>query len=80
MTNYIKITKANLILPKGEPIYSEMTTSIEIEDESGGCFVVVRQFASEKSGRISIDEDDWPSIRDAIDETIALCKQLNSTT
>jgi hypothetical protein len=63
-----RITKLT-VLPEREPVFSEMATDIEIEDEAAGEFVKLTQHGGnaqcEKS--ILITDDEWPAIRDAIE-------------
>jgi hypothetical protein len=63
-----------VVAPVGEDIFSEMATTVEIKDEGGGEFVVIKQTGSNDIGKIAINPDEWPKIRDAIDEQIANCK------
>lgn len=58
------------ICREGEPIYSETSTLVSIRDDGGGEFVEVVQ---EGSG-VSIDPDEWPAIRAAIDAMILACR------
>lgn len=58
------------ICREGEPIYSETSTLVSIRDDGGGEFVEVLQ----GSGRISIDVDEWPEIKSAIDAMILGCR------
>ena len=65
-----------IVKPEGKPIYSEMATNVTIEDESGGTFVCVTQ-SSSVGGSISIDADEWPAIKAAIDEMFIECARIN---
>lgn len=49
-----------------DTIFSERAFSIEIDDEGGGEFLVIRGFSLEH-GALAIDVDEWPALRDAID-------------
>jgi len=49
--------------PEGEPIYSEMQTTIEIVTEGNGEFVEVSQNARADLKKISIDPSEWPALR-----------------
>jgi hypothetical protein len=64
------------VLPKDEPIFSEMATDVEIEDEAAGEFVKVTQHdgsvKTEKS--ILINPEEWPYIKAAIDQLLSYCK------
>jgi hypothetical protein len=61
------------VLPDGEPIFSELATSVRIEDEAAGEFVVVSQEGTPGYGKIAIDRSDWPVLREAIDRMINSC-------
>ena len=61
------------IMPEGEPLFAEQCTQVEIEDEAAGEFVVVRQQSEHVDAdrqAIQIAPDEWPAVRDAIDELI----------
>jgi hypothetical protein len=63
------------VLPKGEPIFSEMATTIEIADEAAGEFVKVTSQTDNVDNHESvlISPEEWPLVRDAIDKLIADC-------
>lgn len=65
--NYETQPYSLIVKPKNEPIYSEMATIIRIDDEAAGPFVVVEQHGREEVGKIAIDWEEWPHIREAID-------------
>lgn len=60
--------------PTDEPIFSELATTITIVDESGGEFVEVSQEGRDGLGKIVIDRDEWPTMRETIDNMIAMCR------
>jgi DNA-binding protein YbaB len=62
------------VAPIGEPAYSEMSTQINITDESGGEFVEVNQTGRTDLGTIQINPDEWPDLRAAIDHAISQCR------
>lgn len=63
------------VLPAGEKLFSETCTEVRITDESGGEFVEVTQDkGSLENGMIQINSDEWPSLRDAIDQMIKECR------
>jgi len=64
-----RITKV-IILPEGEEIFSEHSTSIEIVDESGGEFLEVSQLDM----KFRINPEEWKSIKHAIDKMIKQCR------
>lgn len=68
-----------IVLPAGEPIYSEMATTIALEDEAAGLFVVVRQSGKDEAGQISFCHEEWPVIREQIEKMLAVCEQRRGT-
>lgn len=72
----IERTTRIVVLPPGEPLFSELATEIEIQDEAGGEFVVVRQCrdTADKAGEIKVDPEEWPELRAAVDRMVAQCQ------
>ena len=65
------------VLPEGEPIYSARATVIEVEDDAAGPFVVIQQHDNAaEPGKVRIDPDEWPAIRDAVGRMMASCAVL----
>jgi hypothetical protein len=64
------------IMPEGEAIYAETATTITIVDEAAGEFVEVAQHNPnlEGAGKIAITPEEWPELRDAIEEMIGRCR------
>ena len=50
------------------------STDIEIVGEGAGEFVEVKQH-TEESGKVQIDPEEWPAIREAIDCAVKLCRK-----
>jgi hypothetical protein len=73
-TKMVKRVRTIIIHPEGKLIFDEMATTIEIDDEAAGEFVVVRQ--DDKA--ISINPEEWPVIRDAIAEMVSACIPMRS--
>lgn len=69
-TRTIKLT----ILPKGEPLYHESATEVEIVDEAAGEFLEVSQNSEPFSSKIKIDIYEWPALKAAIDKMIKECR------
>lgn len=63
------------VLPIGEPLFSEKCMSVSIEDESGGEFLAIEQHGGpeQNAGKISIDPEEWPALRQAIEQLLAEC-------
>ena len=77
MRDYETLTKAVVILPKGEPIYSEMVTTVELDDEGAGSYVRVSQEPDKGPQSIAIDTDEWPLLRQTIDSMVGVCLERN---
>lgn len=74
MTAFHTITKGLIVKPKGEPIYSEMATEVYIDDDAGGPYVVLEQHGRADLGKVCIDQEEWPHIKDAIETMLAVCR------
>lgn len=74
--NYETRVTAMVVAPKGEPIYSEQATTVQIDDEAAGEFVVVSQEGGRapEKGKISINPEEWPALRKAIDRLVKECR------
>jgi len=59
-----------VVAPEDAPIFALEATTIKIEDEAGGEFVVV----SQDGKGIAINPDEWPVIRAAINRMVRACK------
>ena len=70
---YSRIT----VKPKKEPIFSEMATHVELEDDAAGCFVQLRQETDAGTMVIKIDTQEWATIKLAIEELIDECDDQN---
>jgi hypothetical protein len=64
------------LIPKGEPVFSERATRIEIEDEAAGEFVKVTQEGghTEVAKWITIEPSEWPKLRESIEYMIGQCR------
>jgi hypothetical protein len=61
------------VIPTGEPIFSEMATHIEIDDESAGEFLRITQQSGcldAKAQSIAITPEEWPHVRHAVETMI----------
>lgn len=65
---------AGVVVPSGEPLFSELTTVAAIVDEFGGGFVEVRQHGRNGLGKIAIEPREWAALRLAIDKMVDDCK------
>lgn len=71
------ITTAVTVLPAGHDIFSEQATTISIEDEGGGPFVVIEQDGRIGAGKVSMGIEEWPAIRAAIEQIFESCRSLD---
>jgi len=71
---YIKRTIKWAVVREKEPLFYELATDIEIVGEGAGEFVEVKQH-TEESGKVQIDPEEWPAIREAIDCAVKLCRK-----
>jgi hypothetical protein len=73
---YEMLVSALTVKPIDEPIYSERATTVRIDDEAAGPFVVVEQHGRDDIGKITIDIEEWPVLKNAIDRMIELCRTI----
>jgi hypothetical protein len=65
-----------LVVPKGEPIFSEKATSVTITDEASGEFVSVTQtWDHAEKGTITLTSEEWPELKAAIETMINNCRK-----
>lgn len=70
----VLITKVTIV-DRGEAIFHETATSVEIDDMAAGEFVKVQQTEpSAENGTITIDPGQWKLLRDVIDAMVARCR------
>lgn len=69
-------TMSLLVVPHGEPAFSEMATTVEIEDEAAGEFVIVSQVGRVDLGKIAINPEEWPALRAAINRMVRACEDV----
>jgi hypothetical protein len=68
-----------IVLPEGEAIFSEQATTITIEDDAGGEFVVIEQQGLADAGKVRIDPTEWTALKAAIDRMIGECRPNDPT-
>jgi hypothetical protein len=63
---------------KGEPIFHEGTTEIEIVDEAAGEFLKIKQSDDDtEQATIKIDPIEWPMIKAGIDKMMKECRSYD---
>lgn len=63
-----------MVLPEGQPIWSEMATTVSITDEAAGEFVEVSQSTRDGCRKIAFEKQEWPALRAAIEEMLSRCE------
>ena len=61
-----------VVVPEGEPIFSEIGYTITIKDEAAGEFVEIEDHGQES--KVSINPEEWPALREAINRMVKECK------
>ena len=72
--DYETLIGSLIVVPKGEPIFSEQATVVRLQDEAAGLFVEVQQM-HRNGGLIAIDPEEWPALSDAIDRMIEVARE-----
>ena len=72
--DYEKRVTAVTVCKKGEPIFSDYATRVEIVDEAAGEVVEVSQQGREGGGKIAVAACEWPALREAIDQLLSDCR------
>ena len=72
MTYETRTTKI-IVGVKGDPIFSESITEIEIIDEAAGEFLEI----SQDDKKLRFDKEEWPHVRNAIEKMFKLCRNYD---
>lgn len=56
-----------IVLPKGEPLFSAYATSVSVDDEAAGVFVVLSSCSDEAHVKLKIDFAEWPLVCEAVE-------------
>lgn len=76
----VRVTRLSVLPPK-EPLFSEQCTNISIVDEAAGEFLEIEQQSGRtdaKSQTIAISPEEWPSLKQAIEQLLADCETQNA--
>ncbi len=74
---YETLTKAVLVKSTKDGIYGETATTIAFENEGAGLYVVVSQSPYDSEQKIAITNEEWPAVRAAIEQMLAICEAHN---
>jgi hypothetical protein len=58
-------TESILLTPPSEPIFSEATIRIKIEDEAAGEFLMFESLSND--GKLRLDPDEWPAFKAGVE-------------
>lgn len=72
MTYETRTTKI-IVGVKGDQIFSDSITEVEIVDEAAGEFVEI----SQHDKKLRFDADEWPHVRAAINKMFKLCRNYD---
>jgi len=76
MTEYETTTLSLIVKPKGDLIYSNHATIVEMMDEGGGPFIRIFQPSDDNErGQIKIDRDEWGAIKEATQTMLEICRE-----
>lgn len=73
-SDYETRTTRRTVTKKGAPIFDASATTIDIDDEGAGEYLVISQHPDSGEQRINIDPAEWPVICVAIDRMITECR------
>ena len=76
MSKYIIRPTSWIVGPSDEPAHSLQMTTIRIDDEGGGEFLVLEQ--ENDTGpvhRIAIASEEWPTLKQAIEAAFKHCRE-----
>lgn len=76
MSDLITRTLSVIVVPDGEPIFSERAFVVSIEDEAAVEFVTItsQEPCAGDERKVRIDTSDWPELRAAVDRMISECR------
>jgi hypothetical protein len=62
-----------IVVVKGEQIFDDSVTEIEIVDDAAGEFLEV----SQEGGKLRFDAEEWPHVRDTVEKMFKLCRNYD---
>jgi hypothetical protein len=72
MTYETRTTKI-IVGVKGDQIFDESITEVEIVDEAGGEFLEI----SQDEQKLRFDKEEWPHVRVAVNKMFKLCRNYD---
>lgn len=74
-TEYERRVTAIVLVPPGRESFDEMATEIKVESEGAGEYLVLTQTWCDGMKGVSIQADEWPALRSAIDDMVKGLRQ-----
>ena len=74
---YETLTRALVVKNVNEAIFGDTATTIALEDEGVGLYVTVSQISNNGEQKLSITAEEWPMVRAAIEQMLAICEAQN---
>jgi hypothetical protein len=71
--NYETRTTKMIVGIKGQQIFDDSVTEIEIVDEADGEFLEI----SQEGSKLRFDPEEWPHVRAAIEKMFKLCRNYD---
>jgi len=71
--NYETRTTKMIVGIKGQQIFDDSVTEIEIVDEAAGEFLEI----SQEGGKLRFDPEEWPHVRDAVEKMFKMCRNYD---
>lgn len=71
-----RTTQWTLTPSEGDSMFHERAYQISITDEGGGEFVIINGDGADQGLRV--DPEEWPHLRDVIDEAVRECRELEA--
>lgn len=68
MSDYITRVTRKTIVPKGEPIFSEMATHVSVRDDAAGEYIEIKQDGEEGNRMVRFNPDEWQIVKTVVDE------------
>ena len=62
-----------IVAVKGQQIFDDSVTEIEIVDEAAGEFLEI----SQEGDKLRFDAEEWPHVRDAIEKMFKMCRNYD---
>ena len=73
---YLTETLSVIIVPEGQPVFSELATIVSVDDEAGGTFIKIRQNA-DGCGELRFDRGEWEIVEATVRRMLIVADKLD---